>query len=78
MVAALAAIRGCGCRFLVGGRKGDEGFVTAQYLLQRVAASGLQLPSDIADMFEAISEEDFRVDLSSTEIRARGILPTPS
>mmetsp|Transcript_15990 Transcript_15990/g.22541 ORF Transcript_15990/g.22541 Transcript_15990/m.22541 type:complete len:410 (-) Transcript_15990:251-1480(-) len=57
-----------GVRFVAGGRleqqpdgKGDV-FVTGEEDLK-------QMPQDIQDMFILIREEDFRVDISSTELR---------
>lgn len=66
LIRAMDTIRALGCDFFVGGRKGASGFVTADSLLQ--AAS---LPPEILGMFHTLSEEDFRVDISSTELRAR-------
>ena len=39
-------------------------FVTGEEALEK-------LPMDVKDMFTIIKEEDFRVDISSTELRAR-------
>jgi hypothetical protein len=59
--AALAAIRDHGCRFLVAGREKDDRFLTL---------SDIVLPHGFADLFAAIPETMFRIDLSSSEIRA--------
>ncbi len=63
MHAALAAIRDRGCRFLVAGRQ-----VAGLY---RTLAD-LAVPAVFADLFEPLPESAFRLDLSSTELRARG------
>ncbi len=58
---ALALIREQGCRFLVAGRAvSTRGFVTL---------GGVQIPGAYSDLFDPIPEEEFRVDLSSTELR---------
>ncbi|MFO0878479.1 MAG: hypothetical protein U0840_14160 [Gemmataceae bacterium] len=59
---ALEAIRERGCRFLVAGRLGHSGYQ---------CLPDLPIPPDASDLFEALPEEAFRVDLSSTELRAR-------
>lgn len=61
--AALAQIRGQGCRFLVAGREKDGVFRTL---------ADIALPPGAADLFSAIPEQVFRADLSSTAIRAQG------
>ena len=58
---ALDEIAGQGCRFLVFGRSDGDRFVTLD---------DLDLPSDLRALCEGVSEADYRVDLSSTEIRA--------
>ncbi|MCI0437719.1 MAG: hypothetical protein L0177_01130 [Chloroflexi bacterium] len=60
MLLALEELRGLGCRFLVAGRKDGGAFHT----LDEVA-----VPEGFEDMFSAIPESEFRVDLSSTELR---------
>ncbi len=53
--ASLQTIRGRGCRFVVGGR---------------IDAAGLfRTWPDAGDLFEVLSEVDFRLDISSTELR---------
>jgi hypothetical protein len=59
--AAFARIRANNCRFLVAGRLRDEVFSTLR---------DLPIPSGFADLFLELPEEVFRVDLSSSEIRA--------
>lgn len=61
MFAALEAIRGAGCRFLVGGRSMQGGPFTD--------LAGLPIPESHADLFEGIPESEFRIDLSSTQLR---------
>lgn len=62
MLEALATVRDYGCRFLVGGRLREGSFRTLE---------GLPVPEGFEDLFEGIPEEDFRVDLSSSELRER-------
>ncbi len=58
----LERVRGYGCRFLVAGRETDAGFLTLH---------DLQLPSGVEDVFEELPPQEFRRDISSTEIRER-------
>jgi hypothetical protein len=60
--AALAHIRAQGCRFLVAGRVQDGVFHT----LDEIA-----IPANARDLFMALPEQAFRVDLSSSAIRAQ-------
>lgn len=60
--AALAAIRAAGCRFLVAGRLLDGVYRTLDDIVGPAAAR---------DLFIALPESAFRVDLSSSEIRER-------
>jgi hypothetical protein len=60
MRAALQDIRAAGCNFLVAGRKVNGEFLTL---------GDLQLPEGFEDMFIELTEDEFRLDLSSTEIR---------
>lgn len=67
VIVALSAIHSLGCTFYVGGRKDANGlFVSAEELLGKAA-----LPTAIYRMFVALSEKQFRVDISSTELRNR-------
>jgi hypothetical protein len=59
LASALARVRAAGARFLVAGRAGEEGFRTL---------GDLDVPAPFGDLFEALPS--FRVDLSSTELRA--------
>ena len=59
---ALATIRAAGCRLLVAGRLVGGAYHTL---------ADLDIPAEFADLFQAIPEAMFRVDISSTEIRAR-------
>lgn len=62
-----ADIRHHGCKFLVAGRvdeKGDGGFKTL---------GDIEIPAEMADLFEEIPENDFRSDISSTSLRAKGM-----
>lgn len=58
--AAVATIASQGCRFLVFGRVCDGQFQSL---------SGLALPAALRELCDEISEADFRIDLSSTELR---------
>ncbi|MGE3808981.1 MAG: hypothetical protein AB7K24_30325 [Gemmataceae bacterium] len=61
MTEALAFFRQQGCRFLVAGRADDHGnFRTL---------ADLALPAEFSDLFVAIPESEFRINLSSTELR---------
>jgi hypothetical protein len=62
MVRALDNIRARGCRFLVGGRVDTEG--------RFIQLSDLTLPPAYRDLFLALPEEMFRVDISSTQLRS--------
>jgi nicotinamide mononucleotide (NMN) deamidase PncC len=60
MLAAFDEIRSNGCSFLVAGRKVGDNFHTL---------ADVPVPPEIADLFAGLSEDEFRLDLSSTEIR---------
>jgi hypothetical protein len=62
MTAALAEIRELGSRFLVGGRADTTGSFRC---LEQLA-----IPEACRDLFTPITEGEFRVDISSTELRA--------
>jgi hypothetical protein len=63
MSEALAFFRGQGCRFLVAGRSDDSG--------KFVRLDDLGIGPDLRDLFEAIPQDAFHVDLSSTHLRER-------
>jgi nicotinamide mononucleotide (NMN) deamidase PncC len=63
LAAALGRIRERGCKFLVGGRADGTG--KFQHL------GNLALPPAWGDLFLALPEERFRVNVSSTELRGR-------
>lgn len=60
MLAAFEEIRRAGCQFLVAGRLQDDRFLTL---------ADVPLPAGYRELFTALPEERFRVDVSSTEIR---------
>lgn len=60
MRAALTQFRDRGCRFLVAGRKSDSKFVTL---------ADVAIPQEFSNLFQALPEREFRVDISSTELR---------
>jgi hypothetical protein len=64
MRAALQAIRTAGCRFLVAGRLIGDQFLTAR---------DIALPNRFHELFEEISETEFRVDISSTILRKQAV-----
>ena len=71
MVAAVAKIAALGCRFLVAGRlvkmdNDEEVFLTLDGILATSA-----LPPSLRGMFIGLSSDEFRVDLSSSQIRAQ-------
>ena len=67
MIAALSIMKERGCQFIVGGRAEATGeFETLEKVM---TTRGAHLQS-VRDIFVGISEEDFRVDMSSTELRS--------
>jgi cytidyltransferase-like protein len=60
--AAMAQLREHGCRFLVAGRKDAEG--------RFQALEDLNVPAAYRDLFSPLPASEFRVDLSSTQLRA--------
>lgn len=62
MYAALTAIRVARCHFLVAGRVRQGQFYTLD---------DIDIPETFRDLFIALPEEAFRVDMSSTELRER-------
>jgi len=71
MVAALATIESRGVDVYVGGRA--DGSTGAFETMHTFFAENTtpKLPVLVRNMFHEIREEDFRVDVSSTQIRAR-------
>jgi hypothetical protein len=63
MLAALARIRDLGCRFLVACRADARG--------QCWRKADLPIPPEFGPLFSEIAPEQFRWDISSTELRAR-------
>jgi hypothetical protein len=59
---ALAEIRDLGCRFLVAGRVQAGVFRVLEHS---------DVPAEFAEMFEALPESRFRVDISSTALRGQ-------
>lgn len=65
MLAALAHItQGLRCSFVVGGRKDDSGFCDLDSVLATV-----ELPDCVREKLFGLTDEQFRFDISSTEIR---------
>jgi nicotinic acid mononucleotide adenylyltransferase len=64
MVAALSEIKHLGCVFVVGGREEGGKFLTLEDCL-----APLDLPVSIREMFIGLSVDEFRMDVSSTELR---------
>lgn len=62
MQAAFEQIRAAGCRFFVAGRLKNGRFLTWQ---------DLNLPTELHDLFDGTTEQEFRVDVSSTELRGQ-------
>jgi hypothetical protein len=60
---SLAVIRSHGCRFFVGGRIDCDG--------RFIEMGGVAVPDSHRDLFQGVPEEEFRVDVSSTELRNR-------
>jgi len=74
MLQAVREMGSEGVHFVVGGRveqiKGsDSEIVETKFVTGEDELEGL--PKDVSDMFTIIREEDFRVDISSTELRAK-------
>ena len=63
MLEALTAMREAGCKVLVAGRVQDGVFHTLD---------DIDIPRGYGNMFSAVPEDRFRVDVSSTELRAAG------
>ena len=61
MRSALAEMAEMECKFWVAGRLSGDNYKTL---------ADIALPADFIGLFEAIPEEDFRVDISSSQIRA--------
>ena len=61
MLQAFDAIRSYRCRFFVGGRIESEG--------QFRDIGEIPIPEEHRDLFEGVAEQEFRVDLSSTDLR---------
>ena len=78
-VSMLSILAERGCRFVVGGRTasvaaaaGVDASSTFDTMPAVLASAPVPLPADLLGaLFVGLSEEEFRVDLSSTEIRAR-------
>lgn len=69
----LEAVRGmgrAGVQFVVGGRL-EQGKKTAKPMFVSGYKELEELPKDVQSMFSIVSEEQFRVDISSSEIRQR-------
>ena len=70
MLDAVREMRDLGAHFVVGGRLDqskdgkEKKWISGEKEL-------IHLPKDVRDMFTIIKEEDFRVDLSSSELRAK-------
>jgi hypothetical protein len=64
MAAALGAVRSRGCHFLVAGRVGAQGHF--------VGLEQIEIPPAFRDLFLGIPESAFRLDVSSTQLRAAG------
>jgi hypothetical protein len=60
---SLGRIRECGCRFLVACRVNEQGRLTG--------LENLDMPAAFASMFQALPANEFRLDLSSTLMRAQ-------
>jgi len=70
LVAALTTIKDKGCNFIVGGRKGhDNDFDTLSSVFSRSDNIAKHLPQSLLGIFKGLTEDEFRLDLSSTEIR---------
>lgn len=68
LVMGLTTIKERGCSFVVGGRIVDDEFDTLAEVLSKENIAS-QLPTSLLELFKGLSEGEFRVDLSSTELR---------
>lgn len=68
MVEALGRIRQRGCRFLVAGRVDEKGHYRK--------ATDIDIPSEFNLLFTPFPGDHFRIDISSTEVRAKGTVPS--
>lgn len=67
MVQTFASIQGSGSTFIVGGRKNSNGvFLTGCEIIEQSI-----MPEFFQKLFHCLSESEFRIDLSSTEIRSK-------
>jgi hypothetical protein len=64
MLLDFSRLRECGCSFIVAGRL-DSGSGSFKGL------HDIDVPQELADLFHGISEEAFRLDISSTELRKK-------
>jgi hypothetical protein len=62
LASAMALLRQRGCRFLVGCRVDAGG--------NCIGLEELSVPAEYVDLFAAIPQNDFRLDISSTALRA--------
>eukprot|EP00177_Eucheuma_denticulatum_P000392 GFKZ01000676.1.p1 GENE.GFKZ01000676.1~~GFKZ01000676.1.p1 ORF type:complete len:421 (+),score=49.67 GFKZ01000676.1:1157-2419(+) len=69
MFASLIDLKTRGCKFLVAGRLEQRKDGQRSDRFQSLA--DVPIPPEFADMFEAIPDDKFRVDISSSEIRER-------
>jgi hypothetical protein len=67
----IGSLRNMNIKFVVGGRKIDQttAVATQEFVTGEESLQGL--PQDVQDMFIPLDETEFRVDVSSTEIRER-------
>jgi hypothetical protein len=62
MAEALVDFRSRGCRFFVAGRVDSQG--------RFLGLDDLNIPADYRDLFIGIPEAEFRIDVSSSQLRA--------
>eukprot|EP00581_Thalassiosira_minuscula_P016486 CAMPEP_0183718428 /NCGR_PEP_ID=MMETSP0737-20130205/11687_1 /TAXON_ID=385413 /ORGANISM="Thalassiosira miniscula, Strain CCMP1093" /LENGTH=617 /DNA_ID=CAMNT_0025947983 /DNA_START=636 /DNA_END=2489 /DNA_ORIENTATION=- len=70
MIAALQDMKDRGVHFIVGGRL-EQGTESGSKLFVNGEEEVKSLPLDIQEMFTLLMEEEFRLDISSTELRKR-------
>jgi len=64
MISALLKMKERGVHFIVGGRVESSIFVNGEEQV-------MSLPMEIQEMFTFLTEDEFRLDISSTELRER-------
>jgi len=65
LITAMNELRANGCSFVVAGRVSEGKFLGVE---------DVPMPPVLRDMFVGLSEQEFRLDISSSELRAQGVV----